>query len=1365
MNYRGMNKEQLLGELIPDTAPHGKNMVYLKSHGSGKFQNEPGFQQALYKDTQICVGAINTSKGIILFFTTLEQELCEIGLLRHNHFYTVLIKDDLLSLSAYNPIEGTYFINNKDELVIAWWEGLSEDANRPRYLNTDCFGFDVDPTTKAFINPQDVELLELFPSYYDVDMELVSVQAGGSLKTGVYYVAVATIFDDGGNSNYFRISNAISINSSTSDVFTEFDGDPAGTDSSKSFTFKISGIPTIYKNIRIAIIKKIGGVISAVKLPDVPVTAGEAIFSYGNDENTEDVSLEEVLVSTINYSRAETGTSLNNRLYLANLATDAIPNLQPFINNWKVRWVSEDDIKLNKLTDSYKDPVFIFDKRIFKTDEVYALYAIVYFKNGAVKAFNLPGRAQETYTFIDDNTDGWNVAENATVQSILDLGAVSQNLNEAIALNPDARLHEIENTARSNGKLGYWENQSETYPDADCWDILDSGGIVGTLRNEKVRHHKIPSQSKLQNFTGDLRLDIVSDSCILTQYGASGVSANYVQWAELDPVPPDYATVVNSPTVIIFTFVRKVRLRIDWGVNTDGGIVNGHYTILHKKVSEPAVAIVEVDLSTITTTGNSTFVLIDPGDQISVQCFEDGAGTITLQGTYFMFEDYSLEPHRNANLGDPAIRSYLVGLKFLDMYLPSTELEKIARIELGFAERTVDNMTVLSNGLMHIDNATNILRAWPFDSLRFRLPVPDYVSAQLMYQNWYPAGSEPTYMRHQFFPGDFEYAYGKIRKVSKMQYMPAYTNTPDYDNTEESEFLYGEYGADFPDLLPEISGGYTDWGFYTDFKAYKSNVYLGVDKQKIVSTGHSFLIPFDTTQKFYGGDTFLSLYGMIRYFKYVNDEDVAIRNFPILFYCESIANVNFRHGDIETNNAYSPNVSDPCLDKVFLPEELPAQLEPTYDYNEDYQSLNNLIPVSIFVCDDSCTPAAPSLEKYPYRIHRSLPMSKENSVLRWREFLANDYYEMDRNRGPIMSLKAYSMALMIHMDAALFVAQIRDVISGESIAAIYVGSGDIFDRPPRPIGDNESGYAGCQSKFSSAVTPIGYVFTDNRKGRGAIFIFDGNLREISKVGMREFFRDNLSLIDPDAKMQYNPYLGTGMAIGWDNHHERLLFTRTMRDRDGFLKTTSWTFSFFPEDNIWVCEHDYYPSMMFDTINGLYSIVNENGNEICEVARHNHTNFGTYHFGTLYPAYIDIVIGKNDGTLQRLLNVVWEAELLTTAGNADYKKGFTNIAVYNKHQSTGLIPIQGTAFKPLPPGNSRFVYQAWRFNEIRDLITDGAVGVTDSKGNLVNINATKAWHKRLPVIGNTAVVRLYLTNAEQKRLYLFDVFGEFKPFTR
>lgn len=90
---------------------------------------------------------------------------------------------------------------------------------------------------------------------------------------------------------------------------------------------------------------------------------------------------------------------------------------------------------------------------------------------------------------------------------------------DEVNIDPNVKIFQVYDTAdevsgSNNGLMGYWENENELYPDTDEFDIWgiiagvntnlstlspSDPNYVATLRNEKVKHHKMPGQVVLLN--------------------------------------------------------------------------------------------------------------------------------------------------------------------------------------------------------------------------------------------------------------------------------------------------------------------------------------------------------------------------------------------------------------------------------------------------------------------------------------------------------------------------------------------------------------------------------------------------------------------------------------------------------------------------------------------------------------------------------------------------------------------------------------------------------------------------------------------------------------------------------------------------
>ena len=101
-----------------------------------------------------------------------------------------------------------------------------------------------------------------------------------------------------------------------------------------------------------------------------------------------------MLTPTTTFKRVKTGTILENRLHVSNTKQQEILDYQAYANNIKMTWVRVDDINLLKSKGSYKDPLFLFDKKGYAMDSVYAPVIIFKLLDGTFsRAFHIPNVA------------------------------------------------------------------------------------------------------------------------------------------------------------------------------------------------------------------------------------------------------------------------------------------------------------------------------------------------------------------------------------------------------------------------------------------------------------------------------------------------------------------------------------------------------------------------------------------------------------------------------------------------------------------------------------------------------------------------------------------------------------------------------------------------------------------------------------------------------------------------------------------------------------------------------------------------------------------------------------------------------------
>ena len=163
----------------------------------------------------------------------------------------------------------------------------------------------------------------------------------------------------------------------------------------------------------------------------------------------------------------------------------------------------------------YKDSKLFYKKKSYRRSEVYAFYISFVLKDGTeTYAYHIPGR--EAVNF-GDNYEG--AVENSSIAYLDEIGVFLQeelDTFEFVKSHSDAKLYQIADTQLILSELigvekttSFWENENEFYPqseDFDVWSTTASGvpTQTGSIQNENVRHHKMPSNKHNSwKFIGD----------------------------------------------------------------------------------------------------------------------------------------------------------------------------------------------------------------------------------------------------------------------------------------------------------------------------------------------------------------------------------------------------------------------------------------------------------------------------------------------------------------------------------------------------------------------------------------------------------------------------------------------------------------------------------------------------------------------------------------------------------------------------------------------------------------------------------------------------------------------------------------------
>jgi hypothetical protein len=566
---------------------------------------------------------------------------------------------------------------------------------------------------------------------------------------------------------------------------------------------------------------------------------------------------------------------------------------------------------------------------------------------------------------------------------------------------------------------------------------------------------------------------------------------------------------------------------------------------------------------------------------------------------------------------------------------------------------------------------------------------------------------------------------------------------------------------------------------------YKTNVYKPFDQQRLVWTGYYQKI--DKTQRgvtstdtVFGGDTYVGRYSFRStsqdfgavfltnanadatnsdnwstnpYQLYsvngsnTQQEDRAVDPYATVFQflCESDDLLGFRHqGD--TAAGVTPLQSlfwDGSIgtDVLFNGPDNDMTKSEHLLYMNNYSAVQDIkvttpLPKKLF------NPTA-----FPTRTIRSTV--DDGSIQdKYRFFLALDFKDLPKNRGPITKLFTLGSILYLHTERSLFVTRGRQQLGLGDNTQAFVGSGDIFEQNPDEMIPTTEGYGGTDCQFASLTTRFGQFFVNRRDRR--VYMMGESIEEVSSLGMEKWFLDNIPYaIESYLDFSLNtlnfdsPTENFGFNATYDPKYKRIIlskkelvpigallgiltggFTVTVDNitNDGitlsgnfpsagaggtqtflFSDRTSfqpdgWTISYYPELKVWGSRHSYLPAIFANNQKEYYGLVNGSGGNVWE---HSNLDAPGVFYGTTYNFEFEYIDNAQAGTSKIFTNIRYWADVVninnTYPSEVDRhtSPGFTTFYTYNTHQVSGVRNIYYL-------NNARLVDRFWYVNDFRDL---------------------------------------------------------------
>lgn len=261
---------------------------------------------------------------------------------------------------------------------------------------------------------------------------------------------------------------------------------------------------------------------------------------------------------------------------------------------------------------------------------------------------------------------------------------------------------------------------------------------------------------------------------------------------------------------------------------------------------------------------------------------------------------------------------------------------------------------------------------------------------------------------------------------------------------------------------------------------------------------------------FFNGDTFIGKVALQSdTAEYENSDNHGITFRTLNYYfCESTVNTAYRHTVAAGNGISGTLPYYPKLEQFYntggtgVMQYAPGLGHAT-GYNRQYSFTNRLTPLR---------PKDLTLEEvtaFNNRIYYSEESVEGEQLDAFRIFRANNYHDIPKDNGAITDLWTWDNKLYAHTSGALYHCFFNEAsTTSTSEGEVYLGNGGLFPRPSMPLVSLEGGYAGCQHPKSAVSTPVGRFFTDAQGQRQ--YLFNGQLQELSKDGLREHFQQQLA---------------------------------------------------------------------------------------------------------------------------------------------------------------------------------------------------------------------------------------------------------------
>ena len=1303
----------------------------------------------------------------------------EIGILS-NCTYTKVARSYCLNFRIDKPISSV-FKQQYDQSIVVYW---TDFYNPRRYLNLSKVPYiQINSDSCNPIYGTDLDCNKILIDR-NLNVPCITINqvldSGGDILSGSYQFAIQYTDSYGtGLTDYYSLTGYIPIyrDALNGNTWNGVWGSQPSTITSKSIQLSFGNLDNGFTNFNLAVIKTINNVQSAQIVANLPTSQSSYIYT---GTVVSDITVDEVVKQSTIYELFKTVADANGYLEWGNMVGKKDYNYQPYANQIQVTYQTY-RIKASNLQRDYKNPVSTATRMSLMRDEVYALGIVFTYNDGSESpVYHIPGRQKNKKsdgTFITNILDQYgNTINGSGAAWDMDMVAAGDdnydNQSERWKVF-NTSTYEGSDTLDSNGEgwhaygqMAYWES-TNTYP--------NNPAVWGNLCGKPIRHHKMPDCSWTYTHIHDRddKYTLIVNDSTNTNYDANMSHSTYISLLGIK------VTNINIP----LDLQSKIQ-----GWKIVAGDRHGNETVIAKGLT------FNCRQEDPTGNENGSNVRCFPNYPYNYITSDTHPATNTHKDPYY--DHTKLESTFNFN---NYFTFHSPDAGFLKKQLSCSELKRES-YEIGSSYQ--NQSTITDYSLMSHLVGDQLYGSFSYGTYNyFEKPSYTNIKRRLINSVYAPANSVVGAI------GGLQFALNNIHRESSVFLgvsQPNYSFAYYPSSTTFFDYSLQNAGNDSPPSTSNTNYYFSISSYYCSLKNPSYSIYGNVDTINYLGNGNCLSQKnpsISDTFRFLLGDTFITQFSTRRHHGFFNNYDsqdyntfdntnfnIPFLNFykgnsfggvtfmyyhsvPV-FWCESSINTELRYsgGTPETDFWGNATSIGTWLNQSIItnPNFINVDQAYLYDisYSHKFDDINYTTQLANF---DPNTPN----EWFFSRVIYSEPLNIEGLSDNWLIYKPNNFYDFPKNRGQLWSMHSIGQdKVMYNFEETTYIYYAYATMEADT-TTVEIGTGSLFQKPPRELVTVEGGYVGTRSSSFNS-NPYGYFLIDDKRKK--IFQIGDKATEISRNKMYTWFNDNLKLnlieqfpdINPDTST--NPQ-GIGFTMGFDNNTRLLFITKrdyqlknewigkvfydtsissfrknrsegytiiSVQDPNYFINK-SWTISYDPEINRWKSFYSFIPNDYIQTYNGYKTSLNTTYDELIRGTSfwtHGTIPYHTYYTKS-YPHILELSILNSKSPITKLNNIEWKTYCYETINNTLYEHKnitFDKAIVYNSEQCSGNLnlvvknPLDLSIINNLPNIGTQVVnipiFKAdtwWSMNYLWDTLADRNSSVPIFTANWNNIN--------------------------------------------